>query len=163
MQAAFGHVKTDLVTTARRKRVKDIRVNGALLPVVVLAVKRSVDDILSRTYSYLQLEEGRALLQQGLATLSEIIDAGEFNAPVFVGHHRYHTFEGTVIHVREDGEYDVTYDEGGTETRVPARFLRRRTRGFGGQGAIRRGRGRGGALGPPPRARDFVPSRGVGW
>jgi hypothetical protein len=125
--AAFGHVKTDLVTTARRKRVKDIRVNGALLPVVVLAVKRSVDDILSRTYSYLQLEEGRALLQQGLATLSEIIDAGEFNAPVFVGHHRYHTFEGVIIHVREDGEYDVQYDEGGTETRVPARFLRRRT------------------------------------
>ena len=125
--AAFGHVKTDLVTTARRKRVKDIRVNGALLPVVVLAVKRSVDDILSRTYSYLQLEEGKALLQQGLATLSEIIDAGEFNAPVFVGHHRYHTFEGTIIHVREDGEYDVQYAEGGTETRVPARFLRRRT------------------------------------
>ena len=125
--AAFGHVKTDLVTTARRKRVKDIRVNGALLPVVVLAVKRSVDDILSRTYAYLELEEGRALLQQGLATLSEIIDAGEFNAPVFVGHHRYHTFEGTIIHAREDGEYDVQYAEGGTETRVPARFLRRRT------------------------------------
>ncbi len=125
--AAFGHVKTDLVTTARRKRVKDIRVNGALLPVVVLAVKRSVDDILSRTYAYLELEEGRALLQQGLATLGEIIDAGEFNAPVFVGHHRYHTFEGTVIHVREDQEYDVQYAEGGTETRVPARFLRRRT------------------------------------
>ena len=74
--AAFGHVKTDLVTTARRKRVKDIRVNGALLPVVVLAVKRSVDDILSRTYAYLELEEGKALLQQGLSTLSEIIDAG---------------------------------------------------------------------------------------
>ena len=96
----------DRVTTARRKRVKDIRVNGALLPVVVLAVKRSVDDILSRTYAYLELEEGKALLQQGLATLSEIIDAGEFNAPVFVGHHRYHTFEGTIIHVREDQEYD---------------------------------------------------------
>jgi len=125
--AAFGHVKTDLVTTARRKRVKDIRVNGALLPVVVLAVKRSVDDILSRTYAYLELEEGRALLQQGLATLSEIIDAGEFNAPVFVGHHRYHTFEGVIIHAREDNEYDIQYDEGGTETRVPARFLRRRT------------------------------------
>jgi hypothetical protein len=59
--------------------------------------------------------------------LSEIIDAGEFNAPVFVGHHRYHTFEGVIIHVREDGEYDVQYAEGGTETRVPARFLRRRT------------------------------------
>jgi len=124
--AAFGHVKTDLVTTARRKRVKDIRVNGALLPVVVLAVKRSVDDILSRTYAYLELEEGKALLQNGLSTLSEIIDAGEFNAPVFVGHHRYHTFEGTIIHVREDQEYDVQYAEGGTETRVPARFLRRR-------------------------------------
>jgi hypothetical protein len=125
--AAFGHVKTDLVTTARRKRVKDIRVNGALLPVVVLAVKRSVDDILSRTYAYLELEEGKALLQQGLATLGEIIDAGEFNAPVFVGHHRYHTFEGVIIHVREDQEYDVQYDEGGTETRVPARCINRRT------------------------------------
>ena len=120
--SSFGHVKTDLVATARRRRVRDVRVNGALLPVVVLAVKRSVEDILMQAYEYLELAEGQALLSAGLALLSEILDPGAFNAPT-----RMKTFDGTVAHVRDDGEYDISLDAGGTETHVPARLLRRRT------------------------------------
>ena len=120
--SSFGHVKTDLVATARRRRVRGVRVNGALLPVVVLAVKRSVEDILMQAYDYLELAEGQALLSAGLLVLSEILDPGAFNTPT-----RMKTFDGTVAHIRADDEYDVAYDAGGTETRIPARLLRRRT------------------------------------
>ena len=72
-------------------------------------------------------------------------------------------FEGTIIHVREDGEYDVQYAEGGTETRVPARFLRRRTGASVDKVPLQLGEAVEVHSDRHRVRRDFVPPRGVGW